>query len=88
MRRQRQFPGPLVRDRPANRELVRLLAQLDGLLGGLDAAESVWREWLANVAPGYQSSARNIYCAGRSPGQRRESRSTYSGGSSEPFLAV
>jgi pyruvate kinase len=60
MRRQRQFPSHLMRDQPANRELVRLVAQLDGLLGGLDAAESAWREWPANVAPGYRSSARNI----------------------------
>ena len=53
-------PRLLARDDPADRELVRLLAQLDELLERLEAAESTWFDWLAAVAPGYRASARNI----------------------------
>ncbi|WP_123025271.1 pyruvate kinase [Mycolicibacterium stellerae] len=47
-------------DSPADRELVRLLEQLDDLLDRLEAAESTWQKWLASVAADYRSSARNI----------------------------
>lgn len=51
----------VVRDEPAtDRELVRLLGQLDDLLGSLESAESAWQQWLANVAADYRSSARNL----------------------------
>lgn len=54
-------PGALQHgDSPADRELVRLLEQLDGLLDRVEAAESTWQEWLASVAAYYRSSARNI----------------------------
>ena len=53
--------GALIRaDSPADRELVRLLEQIDDLLDRLEAAESTWQEWLASVAADYRSSARNI----------------------------
>lgn len=51
----------VVRDAPAtDRELVRLLGQLDDLLGSLESAESAWQHWLANVAANYRLSARNL----------------------------
>ena len=50
----------LARDDPTDRELVRLLGELDELLERLEAAESTWSDWLAAVAPGYRASARNI----------------------------
>ena len=53
-------PRLLARDDPADRELVRLLGELDELLERLEAAESTWSDWLAAVAPGYRASARNI----------------------------
>ena len=40
----------LARDDPTDRELVRLLGQLDDLLERLGAAESTWSDWLAAVA--------------------------------------
>lgn len=50
----------LTRDDPTDRELVRLLGQLDDLLESLDAAESAWSDWLSTVAAEYRSSARNM----------------------------
>ena len=52
--------GLLTRDDPTDRELVRLLRQLDDLLDSLELAESEWSEWLAAVIPGYDQSARNM----------------------------
>jgi pyruvate kinase len=52
--------GLLARDDPTDRELVRLLGQLDDLLDSLEVAESEWSDWLAAVAPGYGHSARNM----------------------------
>lgn len=45
---------------PEDREFVRLLGVLDGLLERLDAAETAWREELAAIEPHYRSSARNM----------------------------
>ncbi|MGZ5363316.1 MAG: pyruvate kinase [Mycobacterium sp.] len=53
-------PGLLARDDPTDRELVRLLAQLDDLLESLEAAELEWSDWLPTVAPEFRASARNI----------------------------
>jgi pyruvate kinase len=51
----------VTRDEPAaDRELVRLLGQLDDMLGRLTSAESTWQRWLADVAADYRSSARNL----------------------------
>lgn len=50
----------LARDDATDRELVRLLAQLNDLLEKLEAAEAIWSDWLAAAAPAYQTSARNI----------------------------
>ena len=52
--------GLLARDDPTDRELVRLLGQLDDLLESLDAGESEWSDWLATVVPDYRPSARNM----------------------------
>jgi pyruvate kinase len=52
--------GLLARDDPTDRELVRLLGQLDDLLESLDAGESGWSDWLATVLPDYRPSARNV----------------------------
>ena len=52
--------GLLAHDDPIERELVRLLAQLDDLLESLEAAEQVWSDWLPAVAPSFRSSARNM----------------------------
>ena len=47
-------------DNPVQRELVRILRELDGLLEGLKDAESEWSDWLAAVIPEYHVSARNM----------------------------
>lgn len=52
--------GLLARNDPTDRELVRLLAQLDDLLHSLEAAEQEWSDWLPTVAPEFRASARNI----------------------------
>lgn len=52
--------GLLARDDPTDRELVRLLGQLDDLLESLDAGESEWSDSLATVVPDYRPSARNM----------------------------
>lgn len=52
--------GLWARNDPTDRELVRLLAQLDDLLESLEAAEQEWSEWLPTVAPEFRVSARNI----------------------------
>jgi len=52
--------GLLARDDRTDRELVRLLGQLDDLLDSLEVAESEWSDWLAAVASGYGHSARNM----------------------------
>lgn len=52
--------GLLARDDAADRQLVRLLGQLDDLLERLEDAESAWADWLAAVVEEYHSSARNI----------------------------
>lgn len=46
--------GLLARADSTDRELVRLRAQLDDLLDGLDAAESTWSDGLTTVAPDYR----------------------------------
>jgi pyruvate kinase len=52
--------GLLARDDPTDRELVRLLGELDDLLESLAAAESAWSDWLGAVVSEYHSSARNM----------------------------
>jgi pyruvate kinase len=48
-------------DEPAtDRQLVRILGQLDDLLGRLASAEATWQRWLADVAADYRASARNL----------------------------
>jgi pyruvate kinase len=47
-------------DGPAERELAQLLAELDGLLDRLYAAEQLWNDWLEGVAREYRPSARNL----------------------------
>lgn len=51
--------APQHHNSPADRELVRLLEQLDDLLDKIEAAESTWQEWLDSVAADYRPSARN-----------------------------
>ncbi|AEV73950.1 hypothetical protein MycrhN_3429 [Mycolicibacterium rhodesiae NBB3] len=52
--------GLVAPEDPTDRELVRLLAQLDDLLESLAAAEHAWLDWLPTVAPEYRASARNL----------------------------
>jgi pyruvate kinase len=54
-----QEVGLLTRDDSTDRQLVRLLGQLNDLLERLDDAESAWSDWLTAAHPGYRSSARN-----------------------------
>lgn len=50
----------LSREDPTDRELVRLLGQLDDLLKQLDVADSTWSGWVGAVDPAYRISARNM----------------------------
>jgi len=45
---------------PTERELVRLLEQLDELIERLAEAEAEWSEWLTPVPAAYRGSARNM----------------------------
>jgi pyruvate kinase len=47
-------------DSATERELAQLLAELDGLLDRLVAAEQLWNDWLVGVAREYRPSARNL----------------------------
>ncbi|CAN3126718.1 pyruvate kinase [Mycobacterium sp. smrl_JER01] len=50
----------LAHDNPTDRELVRLVGDLDDLLADLDTAEMSWAPAIAAVAPQYRASARNM----------------------------